>query len=183
MKRIVLAVTGASGMGYAVTLAEALKKAGCELFIVVSDNAKTVMKYEQKDALAKLKKCGQMFDERRIDANIASGSFDYDAMIVCPCSMKTLAAIASGFSYNLITRAADVAIKEQRKLVLVPREMPFSAIHLENMLKLARLGVVILPACPGFYHEPKSVQDLVNHVVGKIMDTAGIENEMFRRWK
>ncbi|MBI5036889.1 UbiX family flavin prenyltransferase [Candidatus Micrarchaeota archaeon] len=181
MKRIVLAVTGASGIAYALALATSLKKTH-ELHVIVSDNAKKVMEYEEKNALKALAKCGKIYSEHQIDASIASGSFKYEAMIVCPCSMKTLAAIACGFSHNLISRAADVCIKEQRKLVLVPREMPFSAIHLENMLKLARIGVVILPACPGFYHGPRKIGDLINHVVGKILDVLGVENSLFKRW-
>ncbi|NYZ78046.1 UbiX family flavin prenyltransferase [Candidatus Micrarchaeota archaeon] len=178
--KIILAVTGASGISYALVLAKALQKH--QLFIVVTDSAKKVMMHEEPDALSELKKCGAVFEEHAIDAPIASGSFKADAMIVCPCSMKTLAAIACGFSHNLVARAADVMIKERKPLVLVLREMPLSAIHLENALKLARLGVVIIPASPGFYHKPKKIEDLVNHVAGKVLDIIGLENELFKRW-
>jgi len=112
----------------------------------------------------------------------ASGSNPADAMVVCPCTMGTLAGIAQGLSDNLIERAADVTLKEGRKLVLVPRETPFSAIHLENMLKLARLGVVILPPNPGFYHHPQSVSDIVDFVVARILDHLGVAHELMPRW-
>jgi 4-hydroxy-3-polyprenylbenzoate decarboxylase len=115
-------------------------------------------------------------------APVASGSFKTDGMFVVPCSMKTLAGIANGYADNLIQRAADVVIKEGRPLLLSPREMPFSAIHLENMLKLARLGVKIAPPIPAFYHKPKSLDDMVSFIVGKMLDAFGIEHEIFRRW-
>ena len=181
--RIVLAVTGASGVIYGIRLAAELKKAKVKLTIVVSDAAKKVIQFEVPDGLKELEASGKLLSEHDIDADIASGSNKYDATVVCPCSMKTLSAIANGYSYNLICRNADVVIKEQRLLVMVIRETPLSAIHLENMLKLARLGVVILPANPGFYHNPKSIEDLVNHVVGKILDTLGVESRLFRRWR
>ena len=123
-----------------------------------------------------------MFGREEWFAPVASGSNPADAMVVCPCSMGTLAAIAQGSSDNLIERAADVSIKEQRKLVLVPREAPFSAIHLENMLKLARLGVVILPPSPGFYTHPKTVDDMIDFVVARILDQLRIDNQLTPRW-
>lgn len=178
--KIILAVTGASGVCYALSLAKALQKQ--ELFIVVTDSAKRVFEHEEPRALTELRKCGEVFGEDEIDAPIASGSFKPDAMIVCPCSMKTLAAIACGFSHNLVARAADVMLKERKPLVLVLREMPLSAIHLENALKLARLGVVIMPASPGFYHKPKKIEELINHVAGKVLDAIGVEHEIFKRW-
>ena len=174
--RIVLAITGASGIIYGLRLAQALK--GHELFVIVSKGAREVARYEG----VKIPKFGKEFDESDLSAPIASGSYKFDGMIVAPCSMKTLAGIAHGYSDNLVVRAADVAIKERRKLVLVPRETPLSPIHLENMLKLSRIGVDILPACPGFYHNPKKVGDLVDFVVGKALDRLGIENELFKRW-
>ncbi|MCX6767304.1 MAG: UbiX family flavin prenyltransferase [Candidatus Micrarchaeota archaeon] len=180
--KIVLGVTGASGIQYAVRLAQALKKSGAELSIAVTDSAKKVAEYELPSAPAEFKKLAPVFSEHDIDAPFASGSAGFDAVVVCPASMKTVAAIACGFSYNAITRAADVAIKERKKLVLVPREMPMSEIHLENLLKLARLGAIIIPACPGFYHHPKKVGDLVNHVAGKVLDSLGVKHELFKRW-
>lgn len=180
--KVVLGITGASGAVYGVTLASSLAKARTELTIIVSDAAKLVLAAETSDGLKKLGSEGRVLSEHDIDADVASGSARASAVVVCPCSMKTVAAIANGYAYNLICRAADVAIKEHSKLVLVVREMPFSAVHLENMLKLARLGVVILPASPGFYHEPKTVNDLVNHVVGKVLDVLDIESDTYRRW-
>jgi 4-hydroxy-3-polyprenylbenzoate decarboxylase len=118
-----------------------------------------------------------------IASPLASGSCLRDAMIICPCSMGTLARVAAGISGNLIERAADCAIKEKARLVIVPRETPLSAIHLENMLKLARMGATVLPAMPGFYHHPRSLDEMVDFVVGKVLDTLGIENELFKRWK
>jgi len=177
----VLCVTGASGAQYGLRLAQELKKK-TELSIVVTDGAKKVFSYELPTALAEFRKCGKLYTEGEVDASFASGSAGFDAVVVCPCSMKTLAAIACGFSHNAVTRAADVALKERKKLVLVPRETPLSEIHLENMLKLSRAGVVILPASPGFYHSPTEVDDLVAFVVGKAMDALGVENNVFKRW-
>ena len=175
-------MTGASGVVYGVRLASELKKSETELSIVVSDAAKKVLEAEVPGGLKQLKTCGRVLSENDLSADISSGSMRVDATVICPCSMKTLSAIANGYAHNLICRNADVAIKEQRKLILVVREMPLNAIHLENMLKLARLGVVILPASPGFYHKPKTIDDLVNHVVGKILDSLGLETNLFERW-
>ncbi|NYZ79205.1 UbiX family flavin prenyltransferase [Candidatus Micrarchaeota archaeon] len=181
--KIILALTGASGIPIGIRLAEVLKRE--ELSIVVSENAKKVIEYEvgdAKKALAELGGYGKIYDEAEIDAPPASGSALFDTMVVCPCSMKTLSAIANGYCHNLITRSADVMLKEGRKLILVPRETPVSAIHLENMLKLSRLGVVILPASPAFYHKPKKIEDMVDFVVGKILDSLRIENKLYKRW-
>ncbi len=180
--RVVLGVTGASGVIYGVRLAVELEKTGTELAIIVSDAAKKVLASEVPKGLDELAKCGRLLSEDELDVDISSGSAKFDSTVICPCSMKTLAAIANGYAYNLICRNADVSIKERRKVVLVVRETPLNAIHLENMLKLARLGVVILPASPGFYHKPKSLDDLVNHVVGKVLDVLGVESNLFRRW-
>jgi 4-hydroxy-3-polyprenylbenzoate decarboxylase len=180
--KVVLGITGASGVVYGVRLAGELVKDVSELAVVVSDAAREVMKVEAPDGLEELGKYGRVLSEHELDADVSSGSARFDATVVCPCSMKTLSAIANGYAYNLICRAADVAIKEHRRLVLVVREMPLSAVHLENMLKLARLGVVVLPASPGFYHSPKSIDDLVNHVVGKVLDLLGVESALFKRW-
>jgi 4-hydroxy-3-polyprenylbenzoate decarboxylase len=181
--KIILALTGASGIAYGLRLAEVLKEE--ELSVVVSDGAKKVMKYESGDAgktLNRLRRCGKLYDEGEIDAPPASGSSRFDAMVVCPCSMKTMSAIANGYGYNLITRSADVAIKEKRLLVLVPRETPISAIHLENMLKLSRLGVIILPASPALYNRPKNIDDIIDFIVGKILDSLRVDNKLYKRW-
>ncbi|OIQ82924.1 putative aromatic acid decarboxylase [mine drainage metagenome] len=197
MKTITLALTGASGMPYAMRLLEMLLEGGNTVYLVYSQAAQFVAAQEMQLALpAKpaearrmlLEKFGcqrgqlQVFAREDWMAPIASGSGAVDAMVVCPCTMGALAAIANGLSDNLIERAADVMIKEGRKLILVPREAPFSAIHLENMLKLARMGVVILPPNPGFYHQPQSLSDLVDFVVAKLLDQLGIEHRLVERW-
>lgn len=180
--RVVLGITGASGVVYGVRLAEELAKSGVELTIVLSDAAKRVLASEMPEGFEELPKWGRVLSEHEIEADVSSGSARVDATVVCPCSMKTLSAIANGYADNLICRNADVALKEHRRLVLVVRETPLNPIHLENMLKLARLGVLILPASPGFYHKPKTIDDLVNHVVGKIMDMLGVKSDLFKRW-
>lgn len=197
MKTITLALTGASGMPYAMRLLEMLLAGGHQVYLVYSQAAQFVAAQEMQLALpAKpaearrllLEKFGcrperlQVFAREDWMAPIASGSGAVDAMVVCPCTMGALAAIANGLSDNLIERAADVMLKEGRKLILVPRETPFSAIHLENMLKLARMGVVILPPNPGFYHQPERVSDVVDFVVAKILDQLGVEHQLVERW-
>jgi len=194
---IALALTGASGMPYGLRLAECLLAAGCRVWLLYSQVAQIVARQEMDLVLpsrpAELEAMlgarfaatpGQLrvFGREEWFAPLASGSNPADAMVVCPCTMGTLAAIAAGLSRNLIERAADVAIKEGRKLVLVPRETPFSAIHLENMLKLARLGVVILPPSPGFYHHPRSVEDLVDFVVARVLDQLRVPHRLMARW-
>lgn len=185
--RVTLALTGASGAAYGIRLAEALKKAGVKLDIVVTPSAMKVMDYEEpggsKKAVTRLEKCGEVFEDCEIDASPASGSSAPDAVVVCPCSMKTLSAIACGFSFNLVARAADVAIKEGKQLILVIRETPLSPIHLENMLKLAKLGVIIMPASPSFYHSPKKIEDQVDFIAGKVMDRLGVKHSLYTRWK
>ena len=180
--RVVLGITGASGVVYGVRVAEELVKTEVELTVVVSDSARRVLAAEMPEAMAVLEKCGRVLGADDVQADIASGSAKFYATVICPCSMKTLSAIANGYADNLICRNADVALKEHRKLVLVVRETPLNAIHLENMLKLARLGVVIMPASPGFYHQPRTIDDLVDHVVGKIMDVLGFESNLYKRW-
>ncbi len=197
MKTITLALTGASGMPYTMRLLELLLAAGHTVYLVYSQAAQFVAVQEMSAALpakpaeakrALVEQYGclpqqlQVYAREDWMAPIASGSGAVDAMVVCPCTMGALAAIAHGMSDNLIERAADVMIKEGRKLILVPRETPFSAIHLENMLKLARLGVVILPPNPGFYHQPHSVNDLVDFVVAKILDQLGLEHKLVEKW-
>ena len=194
---ITLALTGASGMPYAMRLLECLLASGSRIYLLHSQAAQIVAKQELEMVLpTRPQELQQTLCERfqvqpeqlRVFgrgewfAPVASGSNAADAMVVCPCTMGTLAAIASGLSDNLIERAADVMLKEQRKLILVPRETPFSAIHLENMLKLARLGVVILPPNPGFYHHPQTVEDLVDFVVARILDHLAIPHRLMARW-
>ena len=192
-----VALTGASGLAYGLRLIECLIDAGCRVAVLASQTAHLVAKQEL--ALTLPPRAGeleQFFHTRhpaaigrlraygREDwlAPLASGSSPPAAMAVCPCSMGSLASIAQGLAGNLIERAADVCLKEGRKLILVPRETPFSALHLENMLRLARLGAVILPANPGFYHHPQSVGDLVDFVVARILDQLGVPHRLLARW-
>ena len=183
-QRIVLAVTGASGMPYALTLARALAAApGVELCCIVSDAARTVLEVESDagpDAFAGL--AARSWGQDELAAPPASGSWRHAGMVVCPCSMASLAAIAHGLGQNLIHRAADVTLKEGLRLVLVPRETPLSTIHLKNMLAAREAGAAILPACPGFYHGPQNLADLAAHLAGKILDQLDIPHRLFERW-
>ncbi|WP_110953079.1 UbiX family flavin prenyltransferase [Anaerosinus massiliensis] len=183
--RVIVGITGASGSIYGIRLIEVLKKINaCEVHAVVTKSGWQVLNYECGITREKLKeKVDLLHDIDHIGASIASGSFKNDAMIIAPCSMKTLASIAHGISDNLLTRAADVTLKEGRTLVLVPRETPLNAIHLENMLKLATLGVKIIPACPAFYHKPQNLQDIVDMLIGKICDNIHIDHNLFKRWQ
>lgn len=188
MKPYIVAITGASGAIYAVRLLEVLAEQKVPVELVISDTAKIVMQEEldpantrclfQTPGVEGVNKHGF----RDFTAPIASGSYPTQGMVIIPCSMGTLGAIASGLSQNLIHRAADCTIKENRKLILVPRETPLSAIHLENMLKLARLGVKIVPPMPAFYSGQKNIQDLVDFVVGKVLDQMGIPHMLYPRW-
>ena len=189
MKRIVVGITGASGSIYSKRLIQELLEKDIYVHVICTENGKKVMKYEtsldieqwvselkSKYAHIKLEDINDLF------SGVASGSYKFDAMIILPCSMGTLAEISNGLSRNLLCRAADVALKENRKLIICPRETPLNAIHLENMLKLSKLGVTILPPMPGFYHKPKTLEDLVDFVVGKILDYLSIENTLFEKW-
>lgn len=194
---ILVALTGASGMPYGVRLTEMLLAAGCRVWLVYSQVAQIVARQEMdvvlppnpqqaaRELSARFNAApGQLEVFGREDWNCppASGSNPPDAMVVCPCSMGTLAAIAQGLADNLIERAADVVMKEGRKLVLVPRETPFSSIHLENMLRLSRAGAIILPPSPGFYHHPQNVQDIVDFVVARVLDQVGVAHTLMQRW-
>lgn len=184
MKKIILGITGASGSIYGINLLGELKKAGVETHLIVSAAARQTIGLETACSLEELH--GQShyhYLSEDIAAPPASGSFLHHGMAIAPCSMKTLSAIAHGYAGNLITRAADVTIKERRKLLLLVRETPLSPIHLENMLKLARLGVVIMPPVPAFYHRPREIRDLVDHTVARVLDILGIANDLTARWK
>jgi len=184
--RIVVGLAGSSGPIYGIRALEVLKQMGIETHLVVSDGAKLTIPLETKgrwtaekvQALASV-----VYDNRDLAASISSGSFPTDGMIVAPCSMKTLAAIAHSFSQDLLARAADVTLKERRKLVLVPRETPLHLGHLRNMVCATEVGAVILPPVPAFYHEPTTVDDLINQTIGKILDQFQIEHALSRRWR
>lgn len=182
--KIIVGITGSSGVIYGIKLLYFLKKSEIETHIVLSKWAEKNIEIETDESIVEVKKLASFeYKENDMAASISSGSFKTDGMIIIPCSMKTLASIANGYDDNLISRAASVTIKENRKLVIVPRETPLSQIHLSNMLKLAKIGVTILPAMPGFYHRPKTINDLILHIVGKTLDQFEINNEVFKRWK
>jgi len=192
MKRYVLAITGASGPIFGIRiLAELIKTA--EVHLIISQNTFPIILQETgidwaedtEKAIRNHFATDRLFfhEDKKMDAPPASGSFMTTGMLVVPCTMKTLSGIANGYANNLIERAADVTIKEGRPLLLSPREMPFSAIHLENMLKLARLGVRIAPPVPAFYHRPKDLEGVIDFIAGKILDSFGVEHELFTRWK
>ena len=184
MKKIIVGITGASGVIYGIRLLEILNKLKIETHLILTNSATKVLKhetnYKEKEIISL---ATHYYDENNIAASLASGSFKTDSMVIIPCSAKTLAGIATGYSTNLVLRAAEVCIKERRKIVLVPRETPVSSIQLKNMLNVTNAGVIVLPASPGFYHKPKKVNDLVDHVVGKVLDSLDIEHELFKRWE
>lgn len=195
MKHVALALTGASGADYGLRLLECLLAADCRVSLMLTQAARIVLKQERdlnlpadNAALADWVRARHpgghivVYGEKEWFSPLASGSNTADAMVVCPCSMGTLAAIAHGLSDNLIERAADVMLKERRPLVLVPRETPFSLIHLRNMTGLAEAGAVILPANPGFYHRPASVTAVVDFVVARILDQIGVAQTIMPRW-
>jgi len=196
-QRITLAITGASGAQYGLRLLECLLDAGCEVYLMISQPAQVVIAIETDFDLPGRAAEQQLFLNEYFNAAdnqlhvfgrdqwmspVASGSNTAQAMVVCPCSSATLSAIANGASSDLIERAADVMLKERRQLILLHREMPVSAIHLENMLKLSQLGVIIMPASPGFYHQPQSINDLIDFVVARILDHLNIEHTLIPRW-
>lgn len=181
---IVVAITGASGVIYGIRLLEALKELNIENSLVISDAAKTVINsetdYEIKDIL---KLADNYYEFNDLTASINSGSFKFDSLAIVPCSMKTLSSIANGYGDNTITRVADVSLKERRTTVIVPRETPLRTAHIKNMLTLSQEGAIILPAMPGFYSNHSTVDDQINFVVGKILDSLNIENNLFKRWE
>ena len=189
---IVMAVTGASGAPYAVRLVEALVAARQPVQLIVSDHGMRLLRTETDvGTVAELRaRVGAsawdahvtVFDDGDRGAAPASGSARNRGMVICPCSMGTISAISQGTSRSLVERAADVALKERRTLVVVPRETPYSAIHLENMLRLTRAGAVVLPASPGFYHRPAEIGELVDFVVARVLDHLGVEHTLGRRW-
>ncbi len=196
-RRVTLAMTGASGAQYALRLLECLVRADVEVYFLISQAAQLVVATETDLTLPPKPQALKAFLTERYSARegqirvfgkqdwmapVASGSGAPSAMVVCPCSTGSLSAIATGASNNLIERAADVALKERRKLILVPREAPYSTLHLENMLKLSQMGAVILPASPGFYHKPESIDDMVDFVVARILNQLGIAQDLLARW-
>jgi len=182
--RLVVCITGASGVIYGVKFLEVLKKiGGFEVYLIISKGAKKVIEAETDLKIENiLSLADKSFEEDSLEAPLSSSSYPIDGVIIVPASMKTISAIAHGYTNSLIIRVADIALRLKKPLILVPRETPLNAIHLENMLKLAKMGAFILPACPGFYHRPQSIEDLLNFIVGKILDVLGIKHNIYRRW-
>ena len=181
---IIVAITGASGVIYGIRLLEVLKELDIESGLVISDAAKTVIESETEYEVDEIIKIADnYYDFNDMTASINSGSFKADALAIVPCSMKTLSSIANGYGNNTITRVADVSLKERRPTVIVPRETPLRTAHIKNMLTLSQEGAVILPAMPGFYSNHDSIDDQINFVVGKILDSLKIENNLFKRWE
>lgn len=190
--RILLAITGASGSIYGLRLLEELLRSGHQVTLVASASGLEVCRFETGVALDDIEALKQRWQLPQADLTLrgvddlwapeASGSAAPEAMVIAPCSMGTVGRIAAGISGSLIERAADVMLKEHRPLLLLPRETPFSTIHLENLLKLSQCGARIIPAMPGFYHKPETLDDVVDFVVGKLLDQLGIEHRLFRRW-
>ncbi|WP_174727332.1 UbiX family flavin prenyltransferase [Mesobacillus harenae] len=181
--KIIVGISGATGAIYGIRLLEALRNAGVETHLIMSEWAEKTTVIETNYDVSYVKGlASHVYSPKNQAALISSGSFVTDGMVVAPCSMKSVASICHGLADNLLTRAADVILKENRKLILVPRESPFNQIHLENMLKLSRMGVSISPPMPAFYNKPTSVDDIVNHTVARILDQFGLENNLTRRW-
>ncbi len=196
MQNIVVGITGASGSIYGLRLVEELLRVNRQVTLLLTDAGRQVLAFETGLELAEEPQdCQRQLRERfavgdeltsyalsDFFAPVASGSSAPDAVVICPCSMGTLGRIAAGLSDNLLERVADVALKERRQLLLVPRETPFNQIHLENLLRLSQVGAQILPAMPAFYQKPQTVEDLVDFVVGKVLDSLGVEHQLFKRW-
>ena len=182
--KIVIGFSGASGIIYGIRLLEVLHSINIQTFLIVSEWAKKNIEIETDKTLEYVKSLSSInYDNSKLDASVSSGSFLHDGVVIVPCSMKSLSSIANGYDDTLISRAASVTLKESRKLILVPRETPLSRIHLENMIKLQDAGAIILPAMPGFYHKPSTINEIVDHLVGKILDQLKIKHDLFRRWK
>ena len=182
--KILLSIGGASGSIYGIRLFEELLKFDNEVHLVVSDGAKKIIEHETDYNFKGLKdKANFCYDNSDMFAGPASGSFKIDAMVVCPCSMKTLSAIANGYGDTLTSRSASCCLKEERKIILVVRETPLDLPSIKNMLSAKQAGATVLPAMPGFYHKPKKIEDLVNFIVGKTLDQLNINHSLFKRWK
>lgn len=182
--KIVVGFSGASGVIYGIRLLEILHSINIQTYLIISEWAKRNIETETHKTFQYVKSLSSVsYDNFKLDAAVSSGSFLHDGMVIVPCSMKSLSSIANGYDDTLISRAASVTLKESRTLILVPRETPLSRIHLENMIKLQDAGAIILPAMPGFYHKPSTIDEIIDHLVGKILDQLKIKHELFTRWK
>ena len=182
--KIVIGFSGASGIIYGIRLLEILHSIKIETYLIMSEWAKKNIEIETNKTLEYVKSLSSVnYENFKLDASVSSGSFLHNGMVIVPCSMKSLSSIANGYDDTLISRAASVTLKESRKLIIVPRETPLSRIHLENMIKLQEACAIILPAIPGFYHKPSTIEEIVDHLVGKILDQLNIKHDIFKRWK
>lgn len=183
MRKIVVGISGATGVIYGVRMLKALFESGVETHLVITSSAIRNMLIETDYTMADLDPfASTIYDVDDVGAAIASGSFQIDGMVIAPCSIKTLSAVANSFNYNLLIRAADVNLKERRRLILLVRETPFHEGHLDLMMRVTRMGGIIMPPVPAFYHMPKTIEDIIDQSVGKVLDLFGIDASLFRRW-
>jgi 4-hydroxy-3-polyprenylbenzoate decarboxylase len=184
MTVLVVGITGASGAVYGIRLLEVLSSTeNVETHLVISKPAEAIIKYETGRSIEEVRKLASFsYDIGDIGARISSGSFKTDGMLVAPCTVKTMSAIANSYSENLLIRVGDVTLKERRQLLLLVRETPLHLGHLRNMERLCEMGAIIMPPAPAFYHKPHTIQDIVDHIVGKMLDIFGIEHTLFQRW-
>lgn len=183
MGKIVVGISGATGVIYGVQMLKTLFKCGVETHLVITSSAIKNLLIETEYTMADLEPYATtIYDVDDVGAAIASGSFQVDGMVIAPCSIKTLSAVANSFNYNLLVRAADVNLKERRRLILLVRETPFHEGHLDLMMRVTRMGGIIMPPVPAFYHMPKTIEDIIDQSVGKVLDLFGIDASLFRRW-
>ncbi len=181
---LIIGISGATGVIYGIRLLEVLKETGVSTHLILSEWGAKNIEIETEYSIAQVKSLASfVYENNNLGAKMASGSFPIDGMVIAPCSMKTLSGIAHGYGDSLLGRAADVNLKEGRKLILVIRETPLHLIHLENMVKTAKAGASILPPMPAFYHHPEKIQDIIDQTIGKILDQFGIAHQLFRRWE
>ena len=183
--RLVIGITGASGAIYGIRLLEVLSGyKDVETHLIISEAAEEIIDYETEWPVDRVKALATLcYDINDIGASLSSGSYKRDGMIIAPCSMKTVSALANSYTDNLIARAADIALKERKRLVVLPRETPLHLGHLRNLVKLTEMGAIVFPPLPGFYHKPQSIKDIIDHTVGKVLDLFDIEHTLFSRWK
>jgi flavin prenyltransferase len=183
MSRIIVGISGATGIIYGMRMLKALREAGVETHLVITQSAVKNLELETECTVETLESMANVvYDIDDIGAAIASGSFKVDGMVVAPCTIKTLSAIANSYNFNLLVRAADVTLKERRRLILLVRETPLHEGHLELMMRVTRMGGIIMPPVPAFYHIPKTIEDIINQTVGKVLDLFSIDAELFKRW-
>lgn len=180
--KLIIGITGSTGVIYGIRMLEILKELKIQTYLIMTNWASKCIALETKYDIKYVQSLSNPINNNNLSANISSGTHKVDGMIITPCTMKTLASIANGYDDTLISRSATVTMKESRKLILMPRETPLTAIHLENMLKLSRLGVIILPPMTEFYTNPNSILDIIDHGIGKCLDQFNIDHNLYRRW-